>query len=35
LKEGAMGNWKVGMYSKECSMSVWKGWDVLGGRFNE
>ena len=28
-------NGEVGMYSKKSSMRVWKGWDVLEGKFNE
>jgi hypothetical protein len=35
LKESSMSCGNVGMCLRESSMNEWKGWDVLGGNFDE
>jgi len=35
VKESSMSYGNVGMCFRESSMNKWKGWDVLGGNFDE
>ena len=30
-----MSSENAGMYLRESSMNTWKGWDVLGGKFDD